>query len=147
MTKSRLLPKSREEPKREQIVRRSGFFVATVVVATLTGWSAGSALGRNFGMVTLKGGETQTVSIFGFGGYQSVRVCNDATSASNVKVTIRPRDPQLLQPGMCTENTGDQIEFANQGSGQAVVSYNPAPGGGYGNGMGMFGNSFRMFGP
>ena len=25
---------------------------------------------------------------------------------------------------------GDQIEFVNQGSGQALVSYNPAPGGG-----------------
>ena len=126
------------------MMTRSSILVAMTMAAAL---AAGPALAANFGMVTLKGGETQTVSIFGFGGYQSVRVCNDATSASNVKVTIRPRDPQLLQPGMCTENTGDQIEFANQGSGQAVVSYNPAPGGGYGNGMGMFGNNFRMFGP
>ena len=102
---------------------------------------------NNFGQVNLKAGETQTVSIFGFGGYQSVRVCNDATSSANVKVTIRPRDPQLLQPGMCTENTGDQIEFVNQGGGQALVSYNPAPGGGYGNGMGMFGNNFRIMRP
>ena len=122
----------------------SSILMATVVAGAL---AAGPALANNFGVVKLKGGETQTVSIFGFGGYQQVRVCNDATSLSNVKVTIRPRDPQLLQPGMCTENTGDQIEFANQGSGQAVVSYNPAPGGGYGKGMGMFGNNFRMFGP
>jgi len=103
--------------------------------------------GNNFGQVALKSGETQRVSIFGFGGYQSVRVCNDATSVSNVKVTIRPRDPQVLQPGLCTQNTGDQIEFVNQGSGQALISYNPAPGGGYGNGFGMFGNNFRMFRP
>jgi hypothetical protein len=115
------------------------------VLAILAVALANPALARNFGQVTLKAGETQTVSIFGFGGYQSVRVCNDATSVANVKVTIRPRDPQLLQPGMCTQNTGDQIEFVNQGSGQALVSYNPAPGGGYGNGMGMFGNNFRMF--
>jgi len=127
----------------EQLVKRSSILVGIAIAAL----AAGPALARNFGMVTLKGGETQTVSIVGFGGYQQVRVCNDATSASNVKVTIRPRDPQLLQPGMCTENTGDQIEFANQGSGQAVVSYNPAPGGGYGTGMGMFGNNFRVFGP
>jgi len=116
------------------------FFVATMALAS-PAWSA-----NNFGQVTLNGGQTQTVSIFGFGGYQSVRVCNDATSIANVKVTIRPRDPQLLQPGMCTENTGDQIEFVNQGSGSALVNYYPAPGGGYGNGMGMFGNNFRILG-
>ncbi len=102
---------------------------------------------NNFGQLTLQAGESQTRSIFGFGGYQSVRVCNDATSAANVKVTIRPRDPQLLQPGMCTENTGDQIEFVSQGGGPALMNYYPAPGGGYGNGMGMFGNNFRMFRP
>jgi hypothetical protein len=109
--------------------------------------ASGPALaGNNFGQVALKAGETQAVSIFGFGGYQRVRVCNDATSVSNVKVTIRPRDPQVLQPGLCTENTGDQIEFVNQGGGRALVSYNPAPGGGYGSGFGMFGNNFRLFG-
>jgi hypothetical protein len=122
-------------------VRLKLLFVLAILAVAL----ANPALARNFGQVTLKAGETRTVSIFGFGGYQSVRVCNDATSSANVKVTIRPRDPQLLQPGMCTQNTGDQIEFVNQGSGQALVSYNPAPGGGYGNGMGMFGNNFRMF--
>jgi len=123
---------------------RTTLLISSIAIALAV---ASPALVRNFGQVTLKGGEAQTVSIFGFGGYQSVRVCNDATSIANVKVTIRPRDPQLLQPGMCTENTGDQIEFVNQGSGQALVSYNPAPGNGYGNGMGMFGNNFRVFGP
>jgi len=103
--------------------------------------------GNNFGQVTLKAGEARTVSIFGFGGYQSVRVCNDSTSVSSVKVTIRPRDPQILRPGLCTQSTGDQIEFVNQGSGHALVSYNPAPGGGYGSGFGMFGNNFRIFRP
>jgi hypothetical protein len=115
-----------------------------VLVGAITLVMAGPALARNFGQVTLKGNETQTVSIFGFGGYQRVRVCNDATSASAVKVTIRPRDPQVLQPGLCTEDSGDQIEFVNQGSGQAVVDYNPAPGEGMG--FGMFGNGFRVFG-
>src|SRR5690242_17413541 len=105
LTKSRSLPKSLAG--RCSMAMRDLFLVAAVV-GTL---AAGPALGNNFGVVKLKGGETQTVSIFGFGGYQQVRVCNDATSISNVKVTIRPRDPQLLQPGMCTENTGDQIEF------------------------------------
>jgi hypothetical protein len=118
-----------------------------LLVLTMALVASGPALaGNNFGQVALKGGETQTVSIFGFGGYQRVRVCNDATSVSNVKVTIRPRDPQVLQPGLCTENTGDQIEFVNQGGGHALVSYNPAPGGGYGSGFGMFGNNFRLFG-
>ena len=106
--------------------------------------ASGPALARNFGQVSLKANETQTVSIFGAGGYQRVRVCNDATSASAVKVTIRPRDPQVLQPGLCTEDSGDQIEFVNQGSGQALVEYNPAPGSGMG--FGMFGNGFRVFG-
>ena len=118
-----------------------------LLVLTMALVASGPALaGNNFGQVALKAGETQTVSIFGFGGYQRVRVCNDATSVSNVKVTIRPRDPQVLQPGLCTENTGDQIEFVNQGGGHARVSYNPAPGGGYGSGFGMFGNNFRLFG-
>ncbi len=115
-----------------------------IAIGAITLALAGSAEARNFGQVSLKGGETQTVSIVGFGGYQRVRVCNDAQSISNVKVTIRPRDPQLLQPGLCTENSGDQIEFINQGSGQAVIDYNPAPG--EGTGFGMFGNGFRVFG-
>lgn len=115
-----------------------------VLVAALTLALSGTALARNFGQVTLKANETQTVSIFGAGGYQRVRVCNDATSNSNVKVTIRPRDPQVLQPGLCTEDSGDQIEFVNQGSGQALVEYNPAPGEGMG--FGMFDNGFRTFG-
>ena len=43
------------------------------------------------------------------------------------------RGLRLSAPG----RTGDQIEFVNQGSGQALVEYNPAPGAG---GFGMFGN-------
>ena len=114
------------------------------VVASLTLAVSNPGLARNFGQVTLKSGETQTVSIFGAGGYQRVRVCNDTQSISAVKVTIRPRDPKVLQPGLCTEDSGDQIEFVNQGSGQAVVEYDPAPGSG--TGFGMFGNGFRVFG-
>jgi hypothetical protein len=113
--------------------------VLSVVLA-----AAAPALARNFGSIALKAGETQTVSIFGFGGYQRVRVCNDLQSVGNVKVTIRPRDSHVLQPGLCTEDSGDQIEFINQGSGQALVEYNPAPGSG--SGFGMFGNGFRVFG-
>ena len=120
----------------------TGLKVLFAAALTLAVTSAAQA--RNFGQVSLKGGETQTVSIFGAGGYQRVRVCNDAQSVSNVKVTIRPRDPQLLQPGVCTEDSGDQIKFINQGTGQAVVYYNPAPGEGMG--FGMFGNGFRIFG-
>ena len=116
-------------------------FLLVLSVALAT---SGPALARNFGSVTLKAGETQTVSIFGFGGYQRVRVCNDLQSVGNVKVTIRPRDSHVLQPGLCTEDSGDQIEFINQGSGQALVEYNPAPGSG--SGFGMFGNGFRVFG-
>ena len=119
--------------------RKVSLAAAILVVA-----ASAPAMARNFGQVTLKGGETQTVSIFGPGGYQRVRVCNDATSLSNVKVTIRPRETKLLQPGLCTEESGDQIEFANQGSGGALVEYDPAPGSG--SGFGMFGNGFKVFG-
>jgi hypothetical protein len=115
-----------------------------LVAAVLTLAALSPVLARNFGQVTLRGGETQTVSIFGPGGYQRVRVCNDAQSLANVKVTIRPREAKLLQPGLCTEESGDQIEFVNQGAGQAVVEYDPAPGSG--SGFGMFGNGFRIFG-
>jgi hypothetical protein len=111
-----------------------------LLVLTMALVSSGPALaGNNFGQVALKAGETQTVSIFGFGGYQRVRVCNDATSVSNVKVTIRPRDPKVLRPGLCTEDAGDQIEFVNQGGGHDLVSYNTAPGGTCGAGFGKFG--------
>ena len=120
-------------------ILRAFLLVLSVALA-----ASGPALARNFGSVTLKAGETQTVSIFGFGGYQRVRVCNDLQSVSNVKVTIRPRDAQVLRPGLCTEDSGDQIEFINQGSGQALVQYNPAPGSG--SGFGMFGNGFQVFG-
>ncbi len=115
-----------------------------LLILTVALAASGPALARNFGSVSLKPGETQTVSIFGFGGYQRVRVCNDVQSVSNVKVTIRPRDARVLQPGLCTEDSGDQIEFINQGSGQALVEYNAAPGSG--SGFGMFGNGFRVFG-
>ena len=114
------------------------------VVLTFALAASSPASARNFGSLTLKAGETQTVSIFGFGGYQRVRVCNDLQSVGAVKVTIRPRDPRVLQPGLCTEDSGDQIEFINQGSGQALVEYDPAPGSG--SGFGMFGNGFRVFG-
>jgi hypothetical protein len=131
-----------EQPAAISVTSRSLLVPALAMMAL-----ASPALASNFGVVRLQGGETQTVSIFGPGGFSRVRVCNDATSVSNVKVTIRPRDPRLLQPGMCTVNTGDQIEFANQGSGQARVNFNPAPGAGYGSGRGMFGNNSRVFRP
>jgi len=110
---------------------------AFVVALTFALAPSGSALAQNFGSIALKPGETKTVSIFGIGGYQRVRVCNDLQSLGAVKVTIRPRDPRVLQPGLCTEDSGDRIEFVNQGSGQALVEYNSAPGGG---GFGMFGD-------
>ena len=55
--------------------RRKLLFVLAMGVAL-----ANPASRAILGQVTLKAGETQTVSIFGFGGYQSVRVCNDVTS-------------------------------------------------------------------
>ncbi len=83
---------------------------------------------QNFGTATLKPGESRTIPIRGFHGYVPVRVCNDYNSQSNVSVTVRPRDPHLLMPGQCAEDTGDQIEMLNKGGGPAAVSWQPPPG-------------------
>ncbi len=116
----------------QALVRLKLILLAIVFALVLSG----PGLAYSFGSVTLKPGEKRNVSIFGFGGYQRVRVCNDLQSASTVTVTIRPREPRVLQPGRCTEDSGDEIEFQNQETGEAMVSYYPVSSGGFG----MFGN-------
>jgi hypothetical protein len=105
--------------------------VAAILVAT-----AELALAAQFGSIALKAGETQKISLFGPGGYRRIRVCNNAESTANVSVTIQPRDPRLLQPSLCTENDGYELDLQNQGTGPATITFYPVSQGGFG----MMGN-------
>ena len=85
--------------------------------------TAGAALAAGFGSVTLQPGESRTVPLTGFAGYQQVRVCNDADSIASVSAAIHPRDPRLLQPGLCTEDSGDALDLQNRGAGPATIVF------------------------
>jgi hypothetical protein len=96
---------------------------ATAVALILAIATTGPASAAGFGSVTLQSGESRDVPLTGFGGYQQVRVCNDAESISSVSVAIRPRDQHLLQPGLCTENSGDALDLQNRGAGPATIVF------------------------
>ena len=103
---------------------------STAILLTLScAILAGQASAASFGSLTLEPGESRNVPLSGFGGYQQVRVCNDAGSTADVSVAIRPRDPRLLQPGLCMENSGDQLELKNQGAGSATIVFKSLCGG------------------
>jgi hypothetical protein len=93
----------------------------TMLLAALAAAFARPASAQEFDRFTLGPGEARTVEIGA--NYVDLRVCNDATSASAVLATIEPRQPELLQPGECTEDRGGGIEFRNRGNGPANVSY------------------------
>ena len=104
---------------------------AIVAVALLIA-TAGPAAAAQFGSVTLKPGESQKISLFGGSGYKRFRVCNNAESVSSVSVTIQPRDPRVLQPSLCTEDNGYELDLENQGSGPATITFYPVSQGGFG---------------
>ena len=106
---------------------RSAALLAAALAALIAAGPA-SAQTQNFGSVVLQSGESRTIAIRGFHGYVPVRVCNDFDSKANVSVTVRPRDPHLLMPGQCAEDTGDQIQMLNKGGGAAAVTWKPPPG-------------------
>ena len=97
----------------------SGIAVALLAV----GVAALPALAATqYGSFTLRPGETQQISIGAAA--QELRVCNDATSAGRIAVTVGTNDPRLLRPGFCADNViGDTIVASNQGDGQAFGTY------------------------
>ncbi len=75
----------------------------------------------DFGIVTLDHGAAKSVSIGGSG--RTLRVCNDAGSASSVLVTIGGNASHYLPSGLCAEDIGDRITMQNLGSGTATIDY------------------------
>jgi hypothetical protein len=92
----------------------------TVLPAMLTACAAAGPA-PEFDRFTLASGEARRVEIGA--NYVDLRLCNDLASRAAVLAIIEPRQPQLLQPGECTEDRGGGIAFQNRGSGPADVSY------------------------
>ena len=105
---------------------------AILMVSAILAASMDLCLAAQFGSIALKAGETQNISLFGAGGYRRIRVCNNAESTANVSVTIQPRDPRVLQPRLCTEDTGYELDLKNLGTGPATITFYPVSQGGFG---------------
>jgi hypothetical protein len=82
---------------------------------------SGQAIGANFGALTLKAGETQTVDIGATS--RNMRVCNDFFSSGQIVVTVGGNIPHYLSPGVCAEDIGDRVTFQSQASGPATVEF------------------------
>jgi hypothetical protein len=78
-------------------------------------------MGRNFGTLTLKASEIQTVDIGATG--RNMRVCNDFFSSGPVVVTIGGNLPHDLSPGVCAEDIGDRVTVQSQADGLATVDF------------------------
>jgi hypothetical protein len=86
-----------------------------------TGLISGHAVAANFGSVTLKTGETQTVDIGSTG--HDMRVCNDFFSSGRIVVTIGGNVPHDLSPGVCAEDIGDRMTIQSLAGGLATVDF------------------------
>ncbi len=84
---------------------------------------SGQAVGANFGTLTLKASEIQTVDIGATG--RNMRVCNDFFSSGPVVVTIGGNLPHDLSPGVCAEDIGDRLTVQSHASGLATVEFRP----------------------
>ena len=78
------------------------------------------AVAADFGIVTLAGNDAKTVRIGGSS--RTLRVCNEASSAGAVLVTIGGNAPHYLASGLCAEDTGDQIALRSLGN-SAIVDF------------------------
>ena len=85
------------------------------------GLISGQADGANFGIVTLKPGETQTVDISATG--RNTRVCNDFFSSRPIVVTIGDNVPYDLSPGECAEDFGERMMMQSHAIGLTTVDF------------------------
>jgi hypothetical protein len=92
--------------------------IAILGVGLMAG-EAGAA--ANFGSVTLKAGETQTVDMSTSA--RTMRVCNDSFSSGTVVATIGGAAPHDLSPGVCAEEIGDRMTIQSKASGLATVEF------------------------
>ena len=97
----------------------------TLTLSAITLIGAGlissQAVAANFGSVTLKAGETQTVDIGATG--RDMRVCNDFFSSGPIVVTIGGNVPHDLSPGLCAEDIGGRMMIQSHASGVATVDF------------------------
>ena len=91
----------------------------TVLGAGLIAGQAGAS--ANFGSLTLKAGETQTVDMSTSA--RTMRVCNDSFSSGSVVATIGGAAPHDLLPGVCAEEIGDRMTIQSKASGLATVEF------------------------
>ena len=98
---------------------------AALLAAILAVSSACPAFAIDFGSIPLQPGVAVTVSLYGVGGYQWVRVCNNAESSADVAVIIQPRERRVLQPGLCTQQEGYELDVRNLGNGPATITFYP----------------------
>jgi hypothetical protein len=95
--------------------------IAAALVA-IGGAALPALAATRYGSFTLRPGETQQISIGAAA--QELRVCNDATSAGRISVTVGTNEPRLLRPGLCYDyDIGDRIVATNQGDGPAFGTY------------------------
>src|ERR1700676_5093933 len=91
------------------------------IILISAGLISGQAAGANFGIVTLKPGETQNVDISATG--RNTRVCNDFFSSGPVVVTISDYAPHNLSPGECAEDIRERMMMRSHASGLSTVKF------------------------
>jgi hypothetical protein len=108
----------KDQPSR----RRSLALLATMVLGACTSGSStsGSSTAPS-GTQALAPG--QAIQVWVGRTYRTINVCNDTTSKGAVTVTIDARGSDVLEPGLCTENTGSSINLVNDRGGPALIVY------------------------
>jgi hypothetical protein len=92
--------------------------ITVLGVGLIAGQAGASA---NFGSLTLKAGQTETVDMSTSA--RTMRVCNDSFSSGAVIATIGAAAPHDLSPGACAEEIGDRMTIQSKGSGLATVGF------------------------
>jgi hypothetical protein len=97
------------------------FWTLSAITLIGAGLIGAQAVAANFGSVTLKAGESQSVDIGATG--RDMRVCNDFFSSGAIIVTIGGSFPHDLSPGVCAEEIGDRMTIQSLASGLATADF------------------------
>src|ERR1700754_4251524 len=93
-----------------------------IIAAALSAWQgAGPDSASPSGAFSLAAGESRTLQIAAT--YRPVRLCNDFGSPGPVRAWIGHHLPHFVPPGVCAEDTGDQILLRNESSGTVNGTY------------------------
>ena|SRR5690242_11589068 len=97
------------------------FLLLSAIALIGTGLISGQALCANFGTVTLRSGERQTVDISTSA--RIMRVCNDFFSSGPIVARVDDHFPRDLSPGLCAEDSGDRMTIQSHASGIVTVEF------------------------